>query len=80
MVGNATQRRLENLREKENLEDLGENGSVVMNNEKTGHTLLSSNSMGGQAEIYFEHNKEIKFSIYLLHTPYSLHGAQSLRS
>jgi len=46
----VTQRKLEILKEKENLEDLGENGGKVLSNEKTGHILDSCNSTGGQAE------------------------------
>jgi hypothetical protein len=34
MLGSVTQRRLENPKEKENLEDLGENGRIVVSNEK----------------------------------------------
>jgi hypothetical protein len=44
MRENVRQKKLENLKKKENLEYLGEN-------EKTGHILDSSNSIGGQAEL-----------------------------
>jgi hypothetical protein len=61
MLGNVTQIKLENLKEKENLEDLGEDGRIVVSNEKTGHILDSSNSIGVQAESYFEHGKKFNF-------------------
>ena len=50
MLEIVTQRKLETLKEKENLEDLGENGGKVVSNENTGHILDSCNSTGGQAE------------------------------
>lgn len=47
------------------MEDLGENGRIVVSNEKTGHILDSSNSIDRQAERYFEHGK--KKSIFRKH-------------
>jgi hypothetical protein len=63
MLENVTHRKLENLKEKENLKDLDENEGSILGNGKSVHVLDPSISVCGQTESYFYNGNKLRFFI-----------------